>query len=108
MGPVESSLLHDRGCPVVRRRTRLGRWRTGGPQISVLTCEIRALRSFDSPLRGSLRTFDVRMARHERAWRLAEGEAPGESNGAKGGIRTPTFLRTPAPQAGASASSATF
>jgi hypothetical protein len=28
--------------------------------------------------------------------------------GAEGGIRTPTFLRTPAPQAGASASSATF
>jgi hypothetical protein len=29
-------------------------------------------------------------------------------NGAKGGIRTPTLLRAPAPQAGASASSATF
>ena len=30
-----------------------------------------------------------------------------ESNGAEGGIRTPTLLRAPAPQAGASASSAT-
>ena len=29
-------------------------------------------------------------------------------SGAKGGIRTPTLLLTPAPQAGASASSATF
>ena len=33
--------------------------------------------------------------------------AVGQSNGAEEGIRTPTLLRAPAPQAGASASSAT-
>ncbi len=33
--------------------------------------------------------------------------AAGESNGAEGGTRTPTLLRAPAPQAGASANSAT-
>jgi hypothetical protein len=46
-------------------------------------------------------------ARHERAFRLAEGELKGESNGAEGGTRTPTVLLPPAPQAGASANSAT-
>src|SRR6185503_9708563 len=49
----------------------------------------------------------MEMARHERALRLAEGELKGESNGAEGGTRTPTVLLPPAPQAGASANSAT-
>ena len=65
-----------------------------------LTSRLRpsaSLWPFDS-LR-SLRTFDV--ACHERA-------RQGESNGAKGGSRTPIAFRLPDPKSGASASSATF
>src|SRR6188508_273154 len=44
----------------------------------------------------SLRTFDMVVARHERALRLAEGESQGESNGAPGRIRTcGLWLRRP-------------
>ena len=36
----------------------------------------------------SLRAFSLSVARHERTWRFAGGEAPGESNGGGGGSRT--------------------
>src|SRR5437667_27467 len=51
----------------------------------------------------SLRAFEMAVARHERACRLAEGEMVGQSNGAEGGIRTPTGLPQLAPEASASA-----
>src|SRR5207245_10930099 len=65
------------------------------------------LRELGCPSTGgfiqSLRAFDMAVARHERACRLAEGEMVGESNGAEGGIRTPTGLLQLAPEASASA-----
>ena len=80
------SIIDRREEPRAMRRTRLG---MGWP--------------FDSRLRRSLRALSL------SGTRPATSEPrSGESSGAKGGIRTPTFLRTPAPQAGASASSATF
>src|SRR6186713_1414715 len=62
------------------------------------------------PTAGRLLAQDIRhggVARHERAFRLAEGELKGESNGAEERTRTFTVLLPPAPQAGASANSAT-
>ena len=35
----------------------------------------------------SLRAFSLSVARHERTWRFAGGEAPGESTGGGGGSR---------------------
>src|SRR5688500_1054644 len=57
------------------------------------------------PLAQDIR-HDGRLAMSE-PFRLAEGGLKGESNGAEGGTRTPTVLLPPAPQAGASANSAT-
>src|SRR3954469_14946144 len=54
----------------------------------------------------------VRLVSHSLAGGLRKTKSPHVCGpflfGAKGGIRTPTLLRAPAPQAGASASSATF
>jgi hypothetical protein len=61
---------------------------------------------WDSPLEG--RGAERAAGREARGPPLSSQERPEGVIGAKGGTRTPTVLLPPAPQAGASANSATF